>query len=386
MKDRLLNILLIALVVLLTLNLFTQKKEEALPNDTIEFSTQKSYTIPAAVKLTLKNHTPGDLTLNTCEHISLKKDGNDFSPSKCEDLTLKANQTQMIDLSADFKNFQKTWNYYATLDFNGKQYLAPFEIENRGVIGKLFVYIFYAPIYNLMAFLLEITSYSLGWAIVLVTLIIRLVLLIPQHKMMLSQARMQQIQPKIKEIQDKHKGNHQLLGMELMKLYKDEWVSPLGSCGMLLIQMPILIVIYRVILWIQDTSNTYYLYSFLWDYDMTHIISNFYGIDLFGIGGWMGIALALLIGLLQFIQVKLSLYFQEQKNGAPKVIEKKKDSNDFASLMPDPNMLNKFMLYGMPIMIAIAVYTFYAWVGLYWGIGTLFMIFQQLFVNKILKK
>ena len=68
------------------------------------------------------------------------------------------------------------------------------------------------------------------------------------------------------------------------------------------------------------------------------------------------------------------------------VLEKKKDANDYSSFMPDPDMLNKFMLYGMPVMIAFITYTFFAGVGLYWGVGTLFMILQQLFVNKILKK
>jgi len=56
-----------------------------------------------------------------------------------------------------------------------------------------------------MAFLLEITNYSLGWAIIIITIIIRIILLYPQHKMMVSQAKMQKIQPKIKEIQNKHK-------------------------------------------------------------------------------------------------------------------------------------------------------------------------------------
>jgi YidC/Oxa1 family membrane protein insertase len=73
-------------------------------------------------------------------------------------------------------------------------------------------------------------NYSLGWAIILVTIIIRVILLYPQHKMMVSQRKLQLIQPKIKEVQDKHKGNPQLLGMELMKLYKEENVNPMGSC------------------------------------------------------------------------------------------------------------------------------------------------------------
>ncbi|MDF1682243.1 MAG: YidC/Oxa1 family membrane protein insertase [Patescibacteria group bacterium] len=51
--------------------------------------------------------------------------------------------------------------------------------------------------------------------------------------------------------------------MKMMELYKKEKVNPFGSCGFLIIQMPILIVIYHIILGIQDPSNVYYLYSFL---------------------------------------------------------------------------------------------------------------------------
>jgi YidC/Oxa1 family membrane protein insertase len=102
--------------------------------------------------------------------------------------------------------------------------------------------------------------------------------------MMVSQRKLQLIQPKIKEVQEKHKGNPQLLGMELMKLYKEENVNPMGSCGMLLIQMPILIVIYQVIISIQDHANMFYLYDFIGKYDVALINTNFYGFDLLGIG------------------------------------------------------------------------------------------------------
>lgn len=76
--------------------------------------------------------------------------------------------------------------------------------------------------YNLMAFLIEFFSNSLGWAIVVLTIIIRILLLFPQHKMMVGQRKMQAIQPKIKKLQEKNKGNQQALGLELMKLYKEE--------------------------------------------------------------------------------------------------------------------------------------------------------------------
>jgi YidC/Oxa1 family membrane protein insertase len=205
--------------------------------------------------------------------------------------------------------------------------------------------------------------------------------------MMVSQRKMQVIQPKIKDIQEKHKWNNQMLGMELMKLYKDEKVNPMGSCWLLLIQMPILIVIYQVIVWIQATSNTYYLYKILWDYNMSNIDAHFFWIDLFWIWGISWLILAISIGLLQYFQVKLSLMYNKQNT--PKswlVLEKKKESNSYSEFMPDPEMMNKVMLYGMPVMIAFVTYTFFAWVWLYWWIGTIFMIVQQLFVNKILKK
>lgn len=385
MKDKIINLLLIFILVFLTLNLFTQEKKPTITNS-ISLETAKSYSVPAWVKINIKNDTLKDFLFNTCKDFSIKKDSLIITPLKCEDITIKPQKSYLVDFSNEFKKFESTWIYYANLKKDSLDIISQFEIEHKWVISKIFTFFFYAPIYNLMAFLLEITNYSLWWAIIIVTIIIRFILLIPQHKMMLSQARMQQIQPKIKEVQDKYKWNHQMLWVELMKLYKEEKVNPMWSCGMLLIQMPILIVIYNVILWIQDTSNTYYLYSYLSNYDMWSINANFYWVDLFWIWWLNWIILAIVIWLLQFIQVKLSLHFNKAKNNTNIVLEKKKDSNDYSNFMPDPEVLNKFMLYWMPIMIAFVTYTFYAWVWLYWWIWTIFMIFQQLIVNKILKK
>jgi membrane protein insertase Oxa1/YidC/SpoIIIJ len=61
-----------------------------------------------------------------------------------------------------------------------------------------------------------------------------------------------------------------------MALYKEEKVNPMGSCGFLLIQMPILFVLYNVILEIRDPANAYYLYSFLEKFEINNIIHNFY--------------------------------------------------------------------------------------------------------------
>jgi membrane protein insertase Oxa1/YidC/SpoIIIJ len=88
---------------------------------------------------------------------------------------------------------------------------------------------------------------------------------------------------------------------------------------------------------------------------------------------------------LQFIQVKLSMANNKLANKGI-VLEKKKWAKDYNSMMPDPEMMNKVMLYGMPAMVWVFTYQFPAWLGIYWGITTLFMIIQQLVVNNKQKK
>lgn len=385
MKDKLINFLLIFILIFLVLNFFENKKTQNQTSNTIILKNDNSFSIPSNIKFEIINQTENDFNFNPCKDLVIKKDSKNIIIDECEEINIKPNENYIIDYSKYYDNFKEIWKYYVSLKKGDLDIISQFEIKNPWIFKKFFVFFFYAPIYNLMAFLLEITSYSLWWAIIIITIIIRLVLLIPQHKMMINQKKMQAIQPKIKVIQDKHKWNHQMLWIELMKLYKDEKVNPAWSCWLLLIQMPILIVIYRIIIGIKDPSNTYYLYNFLWDYNMLSINGNFFGLDLFWVWWLKWLILAIIIWLLQYTQVKLSLSYNK-KEGKNIVLEKKKNSNDYSSFMPDPDMLNKFMLYWMPIMIAIIAYTFFAWIGIYWWIWTLFMIFQQLIVNKILQK
>jgi len=387
MKDKLLNFLIIFLLFYLTLSLFQFKDKENKLSGNIVLKTSETYTIPARVKIEIKNETLNQFTFNTCSDFSIKKDSNIIKPTDCKNVSIPSWTWYIIDFSNDYSLFKETWKYFVNLKKDDVDIISQFDVENRGFIGKIFIFFFYAPIYNLMVFLLKITWYSLWWAIVIITIIIRLILLIPQHKIMVSQAKMQKIQPKIKEIQEKYKGDYQTLWMELMKLYKNEKLNPMWSCWLLLIQMPILIVIYHVIISIKNVSNTYYLYSFLWDYEISYINSNFFWIDLFWIGWVNWLILAIIVWLLQYIQVKISLIYNEQNNKKNWIfLEKKKNINDSSEFMPDPELLNKFMLYWMPIIIALVTYTFFAWVWIYWWIWTIFVILQQLFVNKILKK
>jgi len=202
--------------------------------------------------------------------------------------------------------------------------------------------------------------HSLGWAIIAITIILRAILLYPQHRMMVSQRKLQAIQPKIKELQNTYKDDAQKMGMELMALYKKEKVNPMGSCGFLLIQMPILLVIYRIILHIKSPTNEFYLYSFLKDFHIESISYHFFGIDLLTAGGIVGLCLGIVIALLQFLQVKLSLANNASPDKKGVVLEKKKGAENYNSMMPDPEMMNKIMLYGLPTMVGVFTYSIFA--------------------------
>lgn len=384
-----LDILLIVLLTIVVVNLFNWNKEIK-PNDTVSFEfIKKSYTIPASVWLKIDNNTSTWITFNSCDDIKINNNGTNlvFDPTFCRDISLASMSGAIIDYSSQYDKFFTTWKYSLNVSLQGKTYIDQFDLENKGSFKKLFVWLFYAPIYNLMIFLLTLFWWVFWWAILSITIIIRLILLYPQQKMMMSQKKLQAIQPKIKEIQKEYKWNQQMLWQKLMELYKKEEVNPMWSCWFLIIQMPILLVIYNIILWIKDPSSFFYVYNFLSTFKLDSIDYNFFWLDL-SWSGWVWWAiLAITVASIQFMQVKLSLA-DKNKNLDKKwvVLEKKKWEDNYSQFMPDPDMMNKFMLYWMPAMVWVFTYSLFAWVGIYWWVSTLFMLFQQLIVNKKLKK
>jgi YidC/Oxa1 family membrane protein insertase len=102
-----------------------------------------------------------------------------------------------------------------------------------------------------------------GLAIIVLTVLIRLVLLPLGVKQIRSMQSMQIIQPKVKQIQQKYKGNKQKQQEEIMNLYREHGVNPFSGCWPVLLQFPILIAMYSVVRFpqypvhIPDTSKLY---------------------------------------------------------------------------------------------------------------------------------
>ncbi len=384
---KILDFIIIFLLVFLLVNYFNWNKQEQNKLDYIVTLTSKNYKIPASVKLNITNNTNSWIVINTCKNIEVTFLGNkqNFDKDFCKDIKINPKKTKQIDFSKEYKKFFNPWEYSITTSIWDKKFTQSFNVEVRWTITKLFVYLFYAPAYNLIIILIELFKGSLWWAIITITIILRSILLWPQHKMLVSQKKLQALQPKIKEIQEKYKWNHQMLGLKTMELYKKEQVNPMGSCFFMLIQMPILLVIYNIILYIKDPSNHYYLYNFLKDFDFNSINYNFFWIDLIWKWGTTWIILGIIVAILQFTQIKLSMA-NNKNNNKWLVLEKKKWANDYNSMMPDPEVMNKVMLFWMPLMVWFFTYSFPAWLGIYWWISTLFMIVQQLIVNNKNKK
>ncbi|HDY72622.1 MAG TPA: membrane protein insertase YidC [bacterium] len=131
------------------------------------------------------------------------------------------------------------------------------------MLATLFNEVLYRPIFNALVFLYNIVpGHDFGIAIILLTILIRVILLPLSSKSIKSRQAMSVLQPKIKEIQKKFKTKEeQTQGM--MKLYKEEKVNPLSGCLPLLVQFPILIALYRVLINVLKPESLVALYSFV---------------------------------------------------------------------------------------------------------------------------
>lgn len=172
-----------------------------------------------------------------------------------------------------------------------------------------------------------------GIAIILITLMIKLVLYPLTLKQVRGMKAMQDLQPKMKALQEKYKGNSEKLNKEMAILYKESGVNPLAGCLPLVIQMPILMGIFYAI---RDYHYAH-MPSFLWITDLS-------GPD--------------------------HLYVLPILSAATTYIQQKQTSTDM-------NQQAKMMMNIMPIFIGYISITFPAGLVLYWVVSNLFQITQQ---------
>lgn len=232
---------------------------------------------------------------------------------------------------------------------------------------EIFNIILYDPLFNLLIGLYGILPFAdIGFAIIALTILIKVVLWPLTRVSLKSQKALQDLQPKINEIKKKHKGNKEQLAKEMMELYTKEKVNPLSSCLPTIVQLPILFALYRVLINGLRPESLSSLYAFVPNPGDINVI--FIGlVDL----SEASIPLAILAGILQFFQTRMMISRRPPKNLRDK--EGAKDENMMASM-------NKSMMTFMPIITVVIGSTLPGGLTLYWVALNAISIIQQLIV------
>lgn len=171
-----------------------------------------------------------------------------------------------------------------------------------------------------------------GWAIVAVTVILKLIFFPLSAASYKSMARMKALQPRITTLRERHKGDAQKMNQAMMELYRSEKINPLGGCFPILIQIPVFIALYWVLLASVEMRNAPWIG---WIHDLSS----------------PDYVLPILMAVSMFVQTKL--------NPTP----------------PDPLQAKMMMI--MPLVFSFMFFFFPAGLVLYWVVSNILSIAQQ---------
>ena len=213
------------------------------------------------------------------------------------------------------------------------------ELDRTADYGML--YFLANPLFTLLEWVHNLTG-NWGWAIVLVTVLIKLVFYPLSEASGRSMAKMRALAPRIKNIQERYKDDREQLGRQMMELYKREKINPLAGCLPIVVQIPVFLAFYWVLLESVEMRQAPFM---LWIDDLSSRDPFF--------------VLPLLMGAAMFGQYKL--------NPAP----------------PDPMQAKVFMF--MPIIMTVMFAWFPAGLVLYWLTNTVLSIAQQWRINRVVE-
>ena len=179
-----------------------------------------------------------------------------------------------------------------------------------------------------------------GWSIILLTILIKLVFFPLSAASYKSMARMKEVQPRLLAMKEQYKGEPQKLNQAMMEMYRKEKINPLGGCLPVVIQIPVFISLYWVLLSSVEMRNAPWV---LWIHDLS-VPDPYY-------------ILPIIMAVSMFVQTKL--------NPTP----------------PDP-IQAKVMMY-MPLVFSIMFFFFPAGLVLYWVVNNLLSIAQQWQINQM---
>jgi len=241
-------------------------------------------------------------------------------------------------------------------------------------MSAIFNSIFYQPLYNGLIFLIALLPWiDAGTAVVLFTFIVKLILFPLSRKAVRAQLEMKKLEPELAKIRKTYADNKEEQARKVMSFYKDKKVNPFSSFFLVLIQLPIVIALYRVFIASGLPSvNTSLLYTFI--SAPQHIGINFLGLTFLDITQRSYI-LAFFAGITSYIQIRIST-----GGATAPATGEKSFGNDLMRSMQTQ------MKYVFPVMVFFIAYRISGAVALYWFTSNVFTIFQELIVKRKLSR
>ncbi|MSR68146.1 YidC/Oxa1 family membrane protein insertase [Candidatus Peribacteria bacterium] len=295
-------------------------------------------------------------------------------------LMVKAHSTEKVNLAGwKYSLFERTGQYEASLGLpdglvaegTGARLTTTLHIAEPGFITKVFRTFVTKPLFNGLLFIASfMPGHNLGLAIIVLTILVKLILLVPNRHALEGQKKIQDIQPRMEEIKKKYPGDTKRVQEETMKLWKEMKINPLQSCLPTLLQFPILIGLFYVISnGVTIETSRHLLYSFYTDLPLQYLGNTLLGFDLLKPSR---IVFPIGLVLLQFLQMKMMM---KKKAPANEIVVKPATKK---SWMPNIELDQQtVMTYALPLMIGFFALQFPVAVSLYWGVSTVFGIGQQ---------
>ncbi len=186
-----------------------------------------------------------------------------------------------------------------------------------------------------------------GWAIILFTLLVKLILFPLSYKGMMSMQKLKDLAPKMKELKEKYKGDPAKLNAQMMEMYKKNGANPMGGCLPMLLQIPVFFALYRVLLNADELQGAVWIPGWI---DNLAIADPYY-------------ILPILMGASMWFQQKIT-------------------PNNFT----DP--LQEKIFQWFPVIMAgmFIIMPFPSGLVLYWVVNNLFTIGQQYVINNAYQK
>lgn len=252
-------------------------------------------------------------------------------------------------------------------------------MEPFGVLGDIQQHLVHAgfnpwtdlitrPMINVLLVLYVISFSQMGVAIILFTILVRLVTLPLTLKQLRQMRKMGTVQNRLREVQTRYAKDRTRISQETMRIYREEGINPIGCLGPMVIQMPILFGLYRVLVQalfakpddlVGLSEKIYSFAPFSAAYSAAPLAANFFWLDL-SEPDPTNVIIPLLVFVTSWVQQKMTMLPQA---------DPRQQSNQ--------NM----MLWMMPLLIAFFSFTFPSGLALYWVVSNIIGIAIQYFVT-----